>query len=521
MAAVLALLAISSRAEAQSLPRQRGFAVNRLELSERGSEWFALDSLDLRGKVRPAFGLAMDYSTRPIVARDPEGNDLAELVASQLFLDPSASVVLFDRLRLGALVPIAVSQSGDSFTSSTRRFRPPESTLGDIRMSADLRLVGTHGDPFTTAIGASLYAPTGSRKNYTSDGNTRFAPHLLFAGDISFVTYSARAAYHYRPLTERYDGRALGSQLELGAAIGVRGGKDDGHLIVGPEIFSSTVTREEAFFKKHQTDVEAILGAHYTYKDVRFGGGVGGAILNAIGSPKIRALLTLEWTPHIEEAPPPPPPPPPYEDKPLWEAAPLLPLPPPPPAPPPPPDRDGDQVPDGVDACPDVPGVASDDRLANGCPGDRDDDGIIDKEDACPDLAGTASSNPNRNGCPLVRIDDDQIRIMDQFHFKASSAEILAESNMLTLTIASTMKTHPEIKKLRVEGHTDNSGNAAANVKLSQARADAVVKALIKAGVDKKRLSAKGVGQMNPVDSNSTPEGRAANRRVELHILKE
>jgi outer membrane protein OmpA-like peptidoglycan-associated protein len=191
-----------------------------------------------------------------------------------------------------------------------------------------------------------------------------------------------------------------------------------------------------------------------------------------------------------------------------------------PPPPPPPPDRDADHIPDALDACPDVPGEANPDKLANGCPPDHDGDGIADKDDACPDVAGMADPLPAKNGCPLARVENGEIKITEQFRFATSSAELLHENDLLLLAIASQMKKHPEIEKVRIEGHTDNTGKPASNLKLSQERADSVMKALVKAGVDKKRLEAKGIGQMNPIDTNETEQGRAQNRRVELHIVE-
>jgi OOP family OmpA-OmpF porin len=76
------------------------------------------------------------------------------------------------------------------------------------------------------------------------------------------------------------------------------------------------------------------------------------------------------------------------------------------------PDRDKDGIPDVQDACPDVPGVKSDDPKKNGCPPDRDGDGIIDSEDACPDVPGIHTSDPKTNGCPLPP-DRDKDGVLD------------------------------------------------------------------------------------------------------------
>jgi len=81
--------------------------------------------------------------------------------------------------------------------------------------------------------------------------------------------------------------------------------------------------------------------------------------------------------------------------------------------------------------------------------------------------------------------------------------------------IVKLLQQNPDLK-LRVEGHTDNQGNAAANQSLSEKRAQAVVAWLTAHGVEAGRLTAKGLGQTKPVEDNSTEDGRAKNRRVEL-----
>ena len=74
--------------------------------------------------------------------------------------------------------------------------------------------------------------------------------------------------------------------------------------------------------------------------------------------------------------------------------------------------------------------------------------------------------------------------------------------------------------KIEISGHTDNIGTESFNEILSQRRADAVVRYLVAKGINNDRLSAKGYGQVLPVESNETEEGRAANRRTEFEILE-
>lgn len=100
-------------------------------------------------------------------------------------------------------------------------------------------------------------------------------------------------------------------------------------------------------------------------------------------------------------------------------------------------------------------------------------------------------------------------------HFDTGEATILPDSESLLSEIAKMLQQNPEVK-LSVEGHTDNVGSAAANQALSEKRAQAVVAWLTAHGIETGRLKAKGWGQTKPVGDNSSEDGRAKNRRVEL-----
>ena len=99
--------------------------------------------------------------------------------------------------------------------------------------------------------------------------------------------------------------------------------------------------------------------------------------------------------------------------------------------------------------------------------------------------------------------------------FDTGSDLLRPESTPTLKELGAMLQEHPELK-LRIEGHTDNVGQAAANQSLSEKRAAAVKAWLVTQGVEAKRLEAKGFGQTKPVTGNDTPEGRQNNRRVEL-----
>jgi len=184
-------------------------------------------------------------------------------------------------------------------------------------------------------------------------------------------------------------------------------------------------------------------------------------------------------------------------------------------------DRDKDGIEDALDACPDAPGSPDPDPKKNGCPGDRDKDGITDDKDACPDDKGPADPDPKKNGCPRdVRVTDGEIVILQQVEFDINRATIVPASKALLDTIAEVLREHPEILKVEVQGHTDSKGVPGDNLKLSQHRAEAVVAALTLRGIAADRLVAKGYGSAHPIMSNLTTQGRAKNRRVEIHILE-
>lgn len=156
--------------------------------------------------------------------------------------------------------------------------------------------------------------------------------------------------------------------------------------------------------------------------------------------------------------------------------------------------------------------------------GDLDNDGINDMKDACPAEPGVASSNPSQHGCPapakVVKTTGSSIRIMEIIHFGTATAKISPDSLGSLDSIAQILKSHPEITRLDIQGHTDNKGSESAAARLTQQRADAVKTALVARGVAESRLTAKGYGGTRPIATNDTDVGRAQNRRVEFVVAQ-
>ena len=154
---------------------------------------------------------------------------------------------------------------------------------------------------------------------------------------------------------------------------------------------------------------------------------------------------------------------------------------------------------------------------------DTDADGFVDEQDRCPTQPETVNDFADDDGWPdegtsLVAIKGGKIEIEQKVFFETDKAVIQEQSFSLLSQVASVIKTHPEIRLVRVEGHTDAIGDAAANMALSKARADTVKMYLVSKGVSAERLDARGYGVTKPIADNNTAEGREKNRRVEFVI---
>lgn len=183
-------------------------------------------------------------------------------------------------------------------------------------------------------------------------------------------------------------------------------------------------------------------------------------------------------------------------------------------------DSDRDGVADEADKCPSVPGPA---RNA-GCPvSDRDGDGIADDVDKCPDEAETFNGIDDEDGCPekeaAAYVVKKKIVITQRVYFESNKDRILSKSYSILTSVANVLKKFPEIKKVRVEGHTDDVGSDETNKDLSERRAANVLSYLTRGGVDASRLESVGYGKTRPLVTGDTEEARGTNRRVEFLIV--
>lgn len=569
----------SANAAAQTSGR---FSLDRFEPAPAGDRFFGVPGGDPGGDVTLRAMLLGDYAYRPLVLYVNDGDKSAgSVVKDQLFLHAGVSLGLFDRLNLSFDVPFALVNDGDSPNAGGISVPSPSgASLGDIRFTARVRLVGEARSPAELDLGGSIWVPTGDPSHLTGDKTVRGLPELVFSGEAGVVAYAAHAGVTFRGSRDVL-ASSLGNELTTGAALGFL--VADKKLQIGPELYGSTTLKNA--FERSDSNYEGIVGARYRAGAWVFGAGAGPGFTRGLGTPALRAVASFAYAPErvVEQAPPSdrdhdhivdeldacPDTPGVATDDPKRNGCPdrdkdgifdqddACPDEPGVASDDPkkngcpadrdgdgildrddacpdtagvkdedpkkngcPPDRDGDGIVDDEDACPDVPGVHSDDKDKNGCPGDRDGDGIRDDQDACPDEKGKPDSDPKKNGCPsLVRVTKSEIVILQQVQFKTGSDVILPASDELLGEVAGVLREHPEIKNIEVQGHTDNRGSAAYNKKLSQRRAASVVRWLTTRGeIDDSRLTPRGYGMDQPIDDNSTDEGRQKNRRVQFKI---
>lgn len=178
-------------------------------------------------------------------------------------------------------------------------------------------------------------------------------------------------------------------------------------------------------------------------------------------------------------------------------------------------DNDGDGIDDEKDLCPDKPEDIDGFEDNDGCPElDNDGDGVADDMDKCPGVKGL----PTNDGCPKTQEIQRGKLILAGVTFMSGKAVLNVNSYTILDQVYESLAEWKEVK-LEIQGHTDSQGSDAVNLKLSQARADAVRAYLIQKGIAAERLRAVGYGEAFPIADNATAEGRERNRRVEMHRI--
>lgn len=534
--AVTAELAITSGAGAQA-PAQ--FDLNQFRPTELTTDGFAVSNADGQGHLRFGVQVYMDFARDPLelrVTNGPIPDQRLGLVHSQLTGHLTWSLGLWERLVIYMDLPYTfilrddVSDEGVAFLESIGQggLIPSGRGLGDVYVGARGVLYGTRENIFQLAAQATLTANTASasrpEQNYLGEPNR--SPHIggwfealgtFNAGD--YVRIPLNLGYK-TSFDQNVPSLEVGNQLTFGAAVQVLLGQDRFMLTV--ETFGRTAAASSSGFGgKQETPVELLGGFKYLHRK-GFATGIAGTggVTPAYGNPDWRLIGMLGYTmPNKEKTIPAdtdgdgivdeldgcPTEPEDFDNFEDEDGCPDF-------------DNDADGILDVDDACPNEPGPEEND----GCPDpDRDGDGVPDRIDNCPDEPGP----PENQGCPeeqRVVIEGSSLEILDKIYFNVDSAQLQRRSHAVLDNVAEVLNAHTEISVIRVEGHTDSTGPAGYNMKLSQRRAASVVRYLIEdGGVSSDRLVAEGFGETRPLVPNAkTKMALAKNRRVEFHFTE-
>lgn len=497
-------------------------------------------------------------TTTGVTANNPDANGDGELgLVTTVVQGDVLAGYTYDRFRVGVDVPIYLFSDSEVVDGQTG--------LGDI--SPDLKITIMDGEdaPFNFAVNGRLNLPTATVAPTIALGNPNIGWEA--AGIIDKPIGDALIALNvgYKgavDLVLEEDGH--NDFLAFRTALGYAFSENAGTAIelAGQMDFQDPTAQGS-------TPIEWLLGGYgYATDDLVLRGGVGTGITVGIGSPDLRLMLGLGYEPRADREPkdsdgdgivdkedecPQEP-----EDVDNFEDTNGCPD----------PDNDADGILDVADQCPMEPEDKDNYKDDDGCPDGTasvkirvvDENGkVIDlakmtltgpdlkkkaKNSLTVDLppgkyqvAATAGTyEPNTKGFMVeeesknvdimlkqkadtsVVVTRDRIDLKDKVYFDVSKATIKPISYPLLNQAIGILKDYPEIRKLRIEGHTDARGSASSNLKLSKARAASVMEYFIQQGVSASRLTSEGYGEERPLDTASNEAAWSKNRRVDFFI---
>jgi outer membrane protein OmpA-like peptidoglycan-associated protein len=187
-------------------------------------------------------------------------------------------------------------------------------------------------------------------------------------------------------------------------------------------------------------------------------------------------------------------------------------------------DNDGDGIADAKDKCPNEAEDVDGNDDGDGCVDPDDDgDGIADVNDRCPFEPETFNGYADEDGCPdvqQVRVVGSDIHLDDRIYFGFDQSDVRRDSHQIVAKLAELLRSHPEYARVRIQGFADDTGAADYNLKLSEARANAVRSMLVEDGIAADRLEVQAFGEQKPEAQGTSATARRKNRRVAFVILE-
>ena len=352
---------------------QGGVDINRARAASGIDSFVTLDTTRTPGRLHYSVGASFDYSLRPLVLKRDTGN--VDLIRDRYALDLGFELGIGSRLAVGADLPLVLHQNvarGD-----VGGIAPLESGgFGDPRLRARMRISGlpsqangTLPDGPGMAVAADVSLPVGTERAFAGEGAATVGVAVLGDFHLLGLAVGGRLGWRQRTRQRVIAGVRFREQLELGVGARVpiawlRGSDVRAELRVatdGRSPFSSSKT----------TSVETDVSFGFRLHDVLLTSGVGFGLTDAVGSPRVRALLALVWSPTTRDA-------------------------------------DGDGISDDVDQCPHLPEDIDGFQDDDGCMDpDNDNDFVPDADDRCPNDEALEGHDADEDGCTDPARDSD------------------------------------------------------------------------------------------------------------------
>ena len=531
------------------------YDANRFHPAAGTQAMTAVESAAVGDSLATRFSVLYHYARSPLVAEYPDGVMVGPLLQGLSVVDLTVGMAVFDRFELGIGLPMGLGLSGQSgeILEGDRAQDPQGGALGDLRGVFGVALLPRRGEGVGLAVGLEATAPTGNASLWMGAPGATWHPRMMVDAARGRLLLAANAGWRVRP-AEKLLGETVDDALSFAAGVRVDVGAG---LSLGAETFGELPV-SETDTSGIAADALGVVGWNFQ-SCFRLMAGGGRGLGSAPGNPTWRALGGLSWQCAGAAAPVPSAP---DQGNRVQHAEPA------PSAPPAPlEDRDADGVPNERDACPEVAEDFDGFQEHDGCPEpDNDNDRLADENDLCPNAAEDRDGVEDDDGCPDT--DDDRDQILDLNDrcprepedldgvedldgcpdveptavqapvTRYGDAEIrgasigLARPIVLTrkgdrlppsvraqlADVAALLAARPDLAHVRIEVHSDSEGSDAANLEKTQLRARQILQLLVDLGVSPSRLKADGRGESEPIDSNTDPEGRAANRRVEFRL---
>lgn len=471
------------------LAQGQGYQLQQLEPAVAGSGFFTVDRPDYAR--RAAVALTADFGKDPLLGGHVGRSGFQTertLITGQLGMHLDLSAALWERVAVAATLPLTLHEQGPGGFGVA----PVGGVaVGDPRVGARVRVLGSvDPDAFNVSVGGDLWIPLGAEGDHAGDASARGALRLLAAGrSLGWLRWAAEASFGLRKqsaLNGALSGPGVvGNELLLGAGAAYVGAGD--RFQVGPEVTFGTAAGSGAF-EQGFTHLELLLGGEWHAREgLSVGPAVGVGLIRNAGTPSFRGLLRLTATsalfgeggqPAPEQAPPP-------EPTPAAEPTPA----------------------------PEQP-AASEGPSAEAPPEEAPQTETPQAEAAAPEAPPEPTPvEPPASVEPPAPA--DHTRFEKTLLFETNAVTLSPASRSALDALVDALRARPDTR-ITVDGFSDATGPESWNQDLSLQRAQAVRAYLVKRGIDAARLEVQGRGEADPAQPNSTPEGRANNRRVEL-----